>query len=144
MAVRLKLTQAQRLRKQDTIDRLFQKGQSVVSHPVRIAFLVNTELTASIHPLPVLFVAAKRHFKRAHDRNRAKRLLREAYRLLQHDPVLLGILASKPIAAMSLNYVKGDQPPLHVLQKQLLKGWVKWTTAHLAAKPTTSEPDTMA
>jgi ribonuclease P protein component len=35
-------------------------------------------------PAQAMFSASKRLFKRAHDRNRAKRLLREAYRKQKH------------------------------------------------------------
>jgi ribonuclease P protein component len=67
---------AERLKSAKQIDHLFRSGKSFSVFPFRVFY--RWEGAA----LPRVGVSApKRHFKRAVDRNRIKRLLREGYRL---------------------------------------------------------------
>ena len=54
-----------------------------IKTPAIILLYQVTELPVTF-PAQVMFSASKRIFKRAHDRNRVKRLLREAYRKQKH------------------------------------------------------------
>ena len=68
------------------IDRLFVGGnsRSVVAFPIRLVYMpVERELDESL--LKVLVTVSKKHFKHAVDRNRTKRLLREAWRLHRNE-----------------------------------------------------------
>lgn len=67
----------EKLKGKTDIDRLFQKGKWVVSHPIKLIYLKNDNITDFKLGVSV----SKRFFKKAHDRNRIKRLLREYYRL---------------------------------------------------------------
>ena len=61
---------------------LHEKGMSIKS-PAIILVYIPCELPVDF-PAQAMFGASKRLFKRAHDRNRVKRLLREAYRKQKH------------------------------------------------------------
>ena len=69
----------EKLKSQKLIEQLFAQGQSVVAHPMRLVYL-KTEFDEAIKIKAGVSVS-KRHFKKAVDRNRIKRLMREAYRL---------------------------------------------------------------
>ena len=62
-----------------TIDDLFQSGITVKSFPF-IAILKPITYEESV-PFKIVFSAPKRTFKRAHERNRVKRICKEAVRL---------------------------------------------------------------
>ena len=78
-------SKAERLCSQRRIENLFSAGsKSVSSYPIRAVYqAVDDEQS---FPVQVLISVSKRHFKHAVDRNRMKRLIREAYR--QHKQLL--------------------------------------------------------
>lgn len=71
------------------IDSLFAKGDKFLVYPLRVVYSVSPADYAQedVEPVKVMFVVPKRFYKHAVDRNRYKRLLREAYRLQQNDLV---------------------------------------------------------
>jgi len=69
----------EKLKSKKLIDQLFNEGQSVSAFPLRLVYL-KTSFDEDIIAKTGISVS-KRHFKTAVDRNRIKRLLREAYRL---------------------------------------------------------------
>ena len=82
------LGRQERLKHQKQIDQLFAEGKGFMAAPIRVSYLLQP-LPADAEAQPPLlagFGAAKRHLKLAVHRNRAKRLLREAYR--QHKTPL--------------------------------------------------------
>ncbi len=73
----------ERLSRKKLIDELFERGSSFYLQPFKIIFLEKkSEVT---FPAQVLISVSKRNFKRAVDRNKIKRLIREAYRMNKHS-----------------------------------------------------------
>jgi ribonuclease P protein component len=80
---RLTLNRDQRLKRRKQIGKVFSEGKPVQSFPLRAVVLFHNEEG------PVLqagFSVSTRNFKRAVDRNRIKRLMKEVYR--QERPLL--------------------------------------------------------
>jgi len=64
------------------IEALHQEGLSLKTPAIILVYRFN-EVPCNF-PAQAMFSVSKRIFKRAHDRNRVKRLLREAYRKQKH------------------------------------------------------------
>jgi ribonuclease P protein component len=73
------LGKQERLKSRKLIGRLYAEGNSVKAFPLRMMYLQT--LHTSNFPAQVGVSVAKRNFKKAPDRNRLKRLMRETYRL---------------------------------------------------------------
>lgn len=69
----------EKLKSQKLIEQLFSEGRSVSAFPLRMVYL-KTEFEDGVQ-FKTGVSTSKRNFKNAVDRNRIKRLLREAYRL---------------------------------------------------------------
>jgi len=102
------------------ISLLFAKGSSFNLYPLRFVYYTPQDLPPG--QTQVLLSVSKRYFKRAVDRNRLKRQMREAYRLNKHTfiqdpeqaPRLLGIL-----------YIGKEKKSFHSIQKKLISGLVR-------------------
>lgn len=68
------------LKSKKDIDILFTNAQSLSSYPVRVVYFIDSEGNSQFK---TSFSVSKRKFKKAVDRNRIKRLLREAFRIQQ-------------------------------------------------------------
>ena len=73
----------EKLKSKKLIDTLFTEGQWVSVYPLRLAYISTTFEDNIIAKTGVS--VSKRNFKKAPDRNRIKRLLRESYRLNKAD-----------------------------------------------------------
>tara|TARA_B110000967_G_C18895339_1_gene570197 strand:+ start:3536 stop:4024 length:489 start_codon:yes stop_codon:yes gene_type:complete len=71
----------EKLKSRKQIEQLFIEGNSIKEFPLRLKFL---KVEQADFPIKVTFSVPKRNFKLAVDRNRIKRLIREAYRLNKH------------------------------------------------------------
>ncbi|ABG57391.1 ribonuclease P protein component [Cytophaga hutchinsonii] len=104
----------EKLTSKTTIDRLFKEGESRFKYPFRILFL-SADTYTEYFP-QVLISVSKRNFKRAVDRNRIKRLIREAYRLQKNE--LLALFPVKP-ASLAILYTAKEEIQLEELKKKL-------------------------
>lgn len=75
----------EKLKSRKRLEELFSKGKSVNVFPIRISYQFQKPLPDEKAVLEVGVSVSKRNFKRAVDRNRIKRLLREAYRLQKKE-----------------------------------------------------------
>ncbi len=73
----------EKLKSRKLIEQLFSGGKAISVHPLRLIYITPTEQLNV--PLKVGVTVSSRNFKKAVDRNRIKRLLREAYRLNKSD-----------------------------------------------------------
>jgi ribonuclease P protein component len=104
------------------IEQLYTQGHLLKAFPLRVLFLLEkqTNLDANDTSFQVLFSAPKRRFKRAHDRNYIKRLMREILRknksvLEQH------LQAQNKKLTFSLTFVADERPNYQLLEQKLCK-----------------------
>ena len=76
------LGKSERLKRRKAIEQLFKKGKHFSVFPLRVSYAFIPYIETS---LQAGFSASSRHFGKSTDRNRLKRLMREAYRLHKHQ-----------------------------------------------------------
>ena len=76
------LGKKERLKSKKLIGKLFEEGKSIKKYPFRLIYLIQDKTSFKIKT-QASFSVPKRNFKKAVDRNRIKRLIKEAYRLEQ-------------------------------------------------------------
>jgi ribonuclease P protein component len=85
------LNRREKLKSRKRIERVFQEGKSLSLFPFKVWWLLQpgvppkADAPSQVGPLQAGFGASSRYFKKAVDRNRIKRLSREAYRLQKQD-----------------------------------------------------------
>ena len=109
--VRYTLPRSKSLKSKLLIDQLFKQGQSLVVFPLRLVYLP-VDYQAN-EPFLTGFSVPKKKFKHAVDRNRIKRLMRESFRLQQHDMKLPG----KTI--MMWIYLSQDMPDYDLVYRKM-------------------------
>jgi ribonuclease P protein component len=83
--IRYTLKKDDRLKSRKVIEYLFKDGKTVNIFPLRIFYLLSTLTEENkTNKLQAGFSVSTRNFKKAVDRNRIKRLLRESYRLQKY------------------------------------------------------------
>lgn len=119
------------------IEELFSKQSSSFGvYPLRIVWIKAAAPTTA--PPQVLISVSKRTFKRAVDRNRLKRLIREAYRLNKYR------LTEQPngheIALLGIIFTGKEKSPLALVEKKLISGILRLmgTTVEASASPPAS------
>lgn len=134
--MRATLSKNDRLHRQKRIDYLFAAGKSAVSYPIRVVAVPAADdlLDAREPALQTLFSVAKKRFKRAVQRNRHKRRMREAYRL---EKAVADWNPSTPVW-LALQYIGNEEIPLPELRTAIRKAVEKGLD--LAHESTPSRP----
>ncbi len=134
--MRATLSKNDRLHRQKRIDYLFSAGKSAVSYPIRVVAVPAADDLLDAHEpaLQTLFSVAKKRFKRAVQRNRHKRRMREAYRL---EKAVADWNPSTPVW-LALQYIGNEEIPLPELRTAIRKAVEKGLD--LAHESTPSRP----
>ncbi len=105
----------QKLKSTKLIDQLFVDGKALHVFPVKVLYRLSG---SPVVPLQATVSVSKRSFKKAVDRNRVKRLLREAYRL-QKQPLLDKLLMGNRQMVLFFIYT-GKELPNYELVKNAM------------------------
>jgi ribonuclease P protein component len=81
---RYTLGKTEKLKSRKLIEQLFKTGKSFSNFPFRIVYSFTTN-NESQHSVQAGFSVSTKFFKKANDRNRIKRLMREGYRLQKNS-----------------------------------------------------------
>lgn len=111
----------EKLKSKKLIDQLFTEGKSVSAYPLRLVYL-GTALDNNLIAKTGVSVS-KRNFKTAVDRNRIKRLLREAYRL--NKSIFFNNLTTQH--AFMILYIGKDKPTLDLVENKMKILFEKFT-----------------
>jgi ribonuclease P protein component len=106
-----KFPKSEKLRLKKDIERLFEKGKNKFYMPLSVKFLKIEEASKNLCGVSV----PKRKMKKAVDRNRLKRQMREAYRLNKH------ILEAEDLKYhMMFVYSKNEKSPYQDIEKAMV------------------------
>ena len=115
----------ERLVGRDRIGQVMKNGHSMSEAPLRLVGLVLTMDTVS--PAQVAFAVPKRHVRNATDRNRVRRLLREAWRLdkeLWYEPLRAAGVQCAWLCVCSTSKLP-DLMELRAKLRSLMERWLK-------------------
>ena len=125
-STRYTLGRNERLKSRNTIDTLFKEGRSFTIYPFRVLYKLAGELGPGSLPemrldpgLKAGFTVSSRHFRRAVDRNRVKRLMRESWRLQKNELQLKLPGRNDGCLPVFLIYIGKEMPPYEWLFQRM-------------------------
>lgn len=101
------------------INKLFHNGSSFIVYPFRVVYLpIDSQLPQGVQ---ALLSVPKRKFKRAHQRNRIKRKMKEAYRLQKSEYLYPHIQLRPNSLILAIQYIASDDLPFDQLCSNMRK-----------------------
>lgn len=119
----LSFSNKEKLKSKKCIEQLFLEGQSVSAYPLRLVYLQMSFNDNTIVKTGVS--VSKRNFKKAVDRNRIKRLLRESYRL--NKATYFNNITTQ--YAFMILYIGNDKPTLNQIETRMKLVFKKFNEA---------------
>jgi ribonuclease P protein component len=124
---------SERLKSKKILERTFAEGEKLKAWPLVVRRL-KTELPEEV-PCQVMVSVSKRLFKRAVDRNRIKRLLRENWRL-QKNRLIESWAADETQNAIVFIYMGKEMPTFEIIEKSMGIAIDKMISKSNTASPT--------
>ena len=115
----------EKLKGRKIVQQVFSVGKSFIVFPLKIFYM--QELSDENSVIKIGFGAGSRNFKKAVDRNRIKRLLREAYRL-EKEPVCKFLLEHNKKVTVFILYIDKIMPKNGIIKEKLPKTLQKLIT----------------
>lgn len=112
-----------RLKGRKVITELFAQGKSFNCYPLRVIYKAEKNDVAA---LKCGVSVSKRHFKKAVDRNRIKRLLREAWRT-QNNPLKILMQEQGTGLYVFINYVDKEMPGFDLIKEKVMQAVKRMT-----------------
>jgi len=112
----------EKLKNEKLIERLFLEGKSLNEFPIRLIYLPLPFKKGG--PINTAVSVSKKNFKKAVDRNRIKRLLREAYRV--NKPQSFNNTTTH--YALMILYLGKDMPDFNLISPKLKRLLEKFST----------------
>lgn len=98
------------------IGKLFSEGNAFIVYPLRIVYKLSAEKSDT--PVKVLISVPKKKIRKAVDRNRIKRLIREAYRLNKAE-FIVAINEKKWHLHLAITYVSDKGADFALIQEKI-------------------------
>ncbi|WP_274474970.1 ribonuclease P protein component [Mangrovimonas aestuarii] len=112
----------EKLKSEKLIGKMFKEGKSVSAYPLRLVYMPTSFDEDNIKAKTAVSVS-KRQFKKAVDRNRIKRLMREAYRL--NKPEFFNNMPTS--YAFMILYISKDEPDFKSLNHKMKRLFSKFS-----------------
>ncbi|HQS23601.1 MAG: ribonuclease P protein component [Sphingobacteriia bacterium 24-36-13] len=116
----------EKLKSRKALEQLFAKGKSFSVFPIKVFYTVSDQLVGDVIDNPEIKInetglvqagvgVSSRIFKKAHDRNKVKRLLREVYRT-QKQPLYTSVASNQQQLNVFFLYIGKELPVFADLQ----------------------------
>ena len=115
MAKEFSYNKKEKLKSKKQLDQLFQKGKSFTVFPVKVFYALADEQD---NVIKTGVGVSSRHFKKAVQRNRIKRLLREAYRT-EKQPLHAYLNNNKKQLVLFLLFIDKELPQYGLLKEKM-------------------------
>lgn len=112
----LRLTKSQKLKNSSEIAQLFERNNLIKEHPFLLYFLL---IESNDGPVQIAFGNKRSKLKNSVKRNRTKRIMREAFRMLQSELDQSRITKGKKLALMLIH--TGEKLPDLAYSKEKIK-----------------------